>query len=62
MLSCSVSLRMAIKCGRGRSGSFLVREVSAWSFCLIVALVVVVVGKLMVGSVIVIEGIVNFMS
>jgi hypothetical protein len=29
---------------------------------LIVALVVVAVGKLMVGSVIVIEGIVNFMS
>ena len=54
---------MAIKCGRGRSGSLGVRsEVSAWSFCLIVALVVVVVGKLMVGSVIVIEGIVNFMS
>ncbi len=52
-----------MECGRGTSGSFLVREVSVWSFCLIVALVVVVVvvGKLMVGRVMVIEGIVNFM-
>ena len=58
MVSCSVALRMAIECGRGTSGSLGVRS----AFSLVIVLVIVVVGMLTVGSVIVIEGIVNFMS
>ena len=57
-MSCSVALRMAIECGRGTSGSLGVRS----ALSLVMVLVIVVVGMLTVGSVIVIEGIVNFMS
>jgi len=57
-VSCSVALRMAIECGRGTSGSLGVRS----ALSLVMVLVIVVVGMLTVGSVIVIEGIVNFMS
>jgi len=52
-VSCSVALRMAIECGRGTSGSLVGRS----ALSLVIVLVIVVVGML-----IVIEGIVKFMS